>query len=564
MRLSLLKRVFSTDHRTIARQYFWLALSSVLIGIVLSLLMRIHIVWPEMSLPFFGVVAPETYLAWMTIHGSVMIFFVLTTAPTGTFGNLVLPEQIGSRTRRMAFPILNAASFWTTLLAFLVMLASFFVAGGAQIAGWTAYPPFSAIPAAGPGMGAGMDCWLASLLIFCLAQIFQSINFIATPLKLRAKGMTMMRMPLTVWGWFVTAALSLIVFSALMAALILLLCDRHFGTSFFVPSGVIVNGVISTHRGGSPLLWQHLFWFFGHPEVYIAILPGMGIVSTLLSTFARKPVFSYKGMVIADFAIAFLGCVVWGHHMFVSGMSPYAGTVFSVMTLLVGVPSSYKVLIWIATLWRGRIALTTPMLFSIGFLSLFIAGGLSGPLLAQSVLDIYVHDTYFVVAHFHLIMAMAAIFSIFGATYYWAPLLFSGRKLSERLGRVHFMLTFFGAYAVFMPMHLLGLAGHPRRYSQLLGSAAYVAAELPLQKWITWSAIFLASAQIIFLWNLLKTLRSRERLNESNPWRATTLEWLPASELGGDFMVHRGPYEYRTTDKNGKDFRMQHEPPDES
>ncbi len=514
---------------------------------------------------FFGAVAPETYLAWLTIHGSLMVFFVLTTAPQGAFGNLVMPLQLRGRRcagerggPEMCYPRLNALSFWTTVISLLVMLSAFFVAGGAPIAGWTAYAPLSALPGAGPGMAAGMDLWLVSVGLFCFAQIFSAVNFIATPIRSRAKGMTMMRMPLTVWGWFVTAQLALIVFAALLAAVVLLLADRHFGTSFFVPSGVVVNGVVSTHRGGSPLLWQHLFWFFGHPEVYIAILPGMGVISTLLANFSRKPVFGYKGMVLATVAIAVLGLVVWGHHMFVSGMSPYAGSVFALMTMLIAIPSSLKVFSWLATLWRGRLEFATPMLFSIGFVSLFVAGGLSGPILAQPVLDQYVHDTYFVVAHFHLIMAMAAIFGIFAATYYWAPLLL-GRRLSEPLGRAHFWLTFFGAYAVFMPMHVLGLAGHPRRYSQLAGSAHYVAALLPLQRFITYAALLLAGAQLLFLVNLIITLR-RGKTVEVNPWRATTLEWLPASEQAGapEMVVAHGPCEYSVVGAE-RDFVMQHE-----
>ena len=595
-RTSRWRRIFSTDHRTIARQYFALALAAVLAGVVLSLLMRIHIVWPDARIPLIGTVAPETYLAWMTIHGSLMVFFVLTTAPIGAFGNLVLPDQIGAfasherrafaaeqkpkygaRSRRsseMAFPVLNALSFWVTLAALLILLASFFVAGGAQIAGWTAYPPLSAFASAGPGLAAGMDCWLASIALFCIAQIFQSINFIATPLRCRARGMSLMRMPLTVWGWFVSGQLALPIFSALFAAVVLLFCDRHLGTSFFIPSGEVVNGVVSTHRGGSPLLWQHLFWFFGHPEVYLAILPGMGIVSTLLSNFARRPVFAYRGMVYATYAIAILGMLVWGHHMFVSGMSPFAGSVFAVMTMIIAVPSSLKVLSWTATVWRGSSAGTlrfsTPMLFSIGFVSLFIAGGITGPILAQPLLDTYVHDTYFVVAHFHLIMAMAGMFSIFAATYYWAPLLFAfrgfarGPMLSERLGHWHFWLTLFGAYAVFIPMHLLGLAGHPRRYSQLAGSAPYIADLLPLQRFITVAALVLAGSQLVFLWNLIATLKQAlspadATKVDANPWKATTLEWLSASEKrAADFSVVRGACDYGPYDN--RDFRMQHDP----
>ena len=366
------------------------------------------------------------------MHGTIMVFMVLTTAPQSGFGNYFLPIQIGAAD--MAFPILNMLSFWTTFVSLMVLIAAFFVEGGAPIGGWTAYPPLSALGSiAGPGQGAGMTLWIISIAIFCGASLMGAINFITTTIDLRARGLSLMRLPLTVWAWFVTAILSLLAFGVLLAAGILLLLDRVAGTSFFIPGGLVVSGVVqSQHTGGSPLLWQHLFWFFGHPEVYIAILPGMGVASHVLATFARKPVFGYRAMVYAICGIGFLGFMVWGHHMFISGMSPYSAFAFSIMTMAIGVPSAIKTFNWLGTLWGGQIRLTTAMLFALGFVSLFISGGLSGLFLAQPALDLPLHDTYYVVAHFHLIMGVAAIFGIFTATYYWFPKMY-GRMMSESL-----------------------------------------------------------------------------------------------------------------------------------
>ncbi|HEV2118211.1 MAG TPA: cbb3-type cytochrome c oxidase subunit I, partial [Terriglobales bacterium] len=413
------KYIFSLDHKVIGIQYYFLALSAVCVGMILSLAMRIHMVWPDASIPFFGAIKPEQYLTLMTMHGTIMVFFVLTTAPQSGFGNYFLPIQIGAPD--MAFPTLNMLSFWTTFLSFAVMISAFFVAGGAPLSGWTNYPTLSAIPLAGPGEGLGEDLWLISIALFCVASMMGALNFITTTLDLRAKGMTLMRMPLTCWSWFITAILGLLAFGVLLAGGILLLMDRNLGTSFFVPGGLVVSGVPVQHSGGSPLLWQHLFWFFGHPEVYIAILPGMGVASQLLSTFSRKPIFGYRAMVYAMMAIGILGFMVWGHHMFMSGMSPYSAFAFSFMTMAIGVPSAIKTFNWLGTMWKGKIRFTPPMLFAIGFVSLFVSGGLSGPFLAQPAIDIPLHDTYFVVAHFHLIMGVAAIFGIFAATYYWFP-----------------------------------------------------------------------------------------------------------------------------------------------
>src|SRR5712671_4685845 len=456
------KWVFSLDHKVIGLQYYFLALTAVFVGMFLSLLMRIHLIWPNVTLPLLGEIKPETYLTLVTMHGTIMVFFVLTTAPQGGFGNYFLPIQIGAAD--MAFPVLNMLSFWTTFVSLMVMVAAFFVAGGAPLGGWTSYPPLSALgEIAGPGQGAGETLWIVGLAIFCAASLMGALNFITTLIDLRAKGMTLGRLPLTCWTWLVTAILGLLAFGVLLAACILLLLDRVAGTSFFIPGGlVITDQVVTWHKGGSPLLWQHLFWFFGHPEVYIAILPGMGVASHLLSTFSRKPVFGYRAMVGAVCGIGFLGFCVWGHHMFISGMSPYSAFAFSILTMTIGVPSAIKTFNWLGTLWGGKITFNCAMLFALGFVSLFVSGGLSGLFLAQPSLDLYLHDTYFVIAHFHLIMGVAAIFGMFAGMYFWFPKMF-GRFLNEGLGKVHFWFTFVGVYAIFMPMHFLGLAGHPRR-----------------------------------------------------------------------------------------------------
>jgi cytochrome c oxidase subunit I len=550
--------LFSTDHRVIGIQYLLLSLLAVAAGTVLSLVMRIHLVWPQWAVPFFGQIKPEDYLALVTMHGTLMVFFVLTTAPLSGFANLVLPEQIGSR--RMALPTVNALSFWLTAVALVVLLAAFVAPAGAPISGWTAYPPLSAIAASGPGQALGMDLWLASLAIFCLASWLGSVNILATVVGERCEGMTLMRMPLTVWSWLVASLLVLVCFSVLLAALLLLFSDRHFGSSFFIPMGDLVGGHVYGQGDGSPLLWLHLFWFFGHPEVYIAILPGMGITSSLLANFSRRPVLGYPMMTATTVLIGLLGLVVWGHHMFVSGMNPYAGTAFALTTMAIAVPSTIKVLSWLGTLWGGGLRLTTPMLFSMGFVSLFIAGGLTGPILAQPALDAYLHNTYFVVAHFHLIMAMAGVFSVFAGVYYWFPLMTRspGRLMNEPLGKLHFWCTLIGAYGTFFPMHFAGLAGEPRHYSQLAASGAGLQNLLPLQRGITDSALFLGAAQLLFLGNIVWSL-TKARPSPSNPWQATTMEWAPAREKELHFSqpaaieaaskdqlrkVYRGPYEY--------------------
>jgi cytochrome c oxidase subunit 1 len=553
------KYVFSLDHKVIGMQYFFLALTAVFVGMFLSLLMRIHLIWPAAALPLFGEIKPETYLSLLTMHGTIMVFFVLTTAPQGGFGNYFLPIQIGAPD--MAFPVLNMLSFWVTALAFFVMIAAFFVVGGAPLHGWTGYPPLSALQSAGPGEGLGADLWVISIALFCLGALMSALNFITTTLDMRARGMTLLRMPLTCWAWFITAILGLLAFGVLLSAGILLLLDRNAGTSFFVPL-VTINGQLTGHRGGSPLLWQHLFWFFGHPEVYIAILPAMGLCSQLLSVFSRKPIFGYKAMVYAMLSIGFLGFMVWGHHMFMSGMSPYTAFAFSVMTMAIGVPSAIKTFNWLGTIWRGRIRFTSPMLFALGFVSLFISGGISGPFLAQPVLDIQLHDTYFVVGHFHLIMGVASIFGIFAATYYWFPKMF-GRMMSESMARWHFFITVIGTYAIFMPMHYLGMAGHLRRYSQLT-ELNYLHGLVPLQTFMTYAAFITIAGQFVFLFNLFWSMKFGKKATD-NPWEATTLEWTtatppPHDNFGGHMpVVYNGPYEYSVPGAP-RDFVMQNDP----
>jgi cytochrome c oxidase subunit 1 len=561
------KYIFSKDHKVIGIQYILLALVSVFLGMALSLLMRIHLAWPTLKLPFFanGGISPEQYLALLTMHGSIMVFMVLTTAPQSGFGNYFLPIQIGAED--MAFPTLNMLSFWTTFLSLCVLTAAFFVREGAPIGGWTAYAPLSGIPSAGPGQGPGMTLWILGIAIFCAASLMGALNFITTTIDLRAKGMSLLRMPLTVWAWFITSILALLAFGVLLAACLLLLLDRSVGTSFFIPGGLYVSDTMINHKGGSPLLWQHLFWFFGHPEVYIAILPGMGVASHLLATFARKAVFGYRAMVYALCGIGFLGFCVWGHHMFVSGMSPYSAFAFSLLTMSIGVPSAIKTFNWLGTLWNARIQFTTAMLFALGFVSLFVSGGLSGLFLAQPSVDLYFHDGYFVVAHFHIIMGVAAIFGMFGALFFWFPKMF-GRFLSEGLGKVHFWFTFIGVYAIFMPMHWLGMLGINRRYSAFEAYSPAVQAQLmPIQRFISVAVAVTITAQLIFLFNFVWSLWRGKKSTEINPWHATTLEWsIPSPPPFDNFagvepVVYRGAYEFSLPDMT-EDYLPQYVAPE--
>ncbi|HBB88949.1 MAG TPA: cytochrome c oxidase subunit I [Blastocatellia bacterium] len=580
------KYIFSLDHKVIGIQYIILALVAVIVGMTMSVLMRMNLSWPGTNWPILatlfpggapgGVMNPEFYLSLVTMHGTIMVFFVLTTAPQGGFGNYFLPIQIGAED--MAFPVLNMLSFWVTLVGFIVILAAIFASGSAStigpIGGWTGYAPLSALgQIAGPGQGMGMNLWIISIAIFCVGSLLGALNFITTLLNMRTRGMSLMRMPLTCWAWFTTAVLALLSFPVLLGGGILLLLDRLAGTSFFIPGGLYVSGVLSgtspsfpIHTGGSPILWQHLFWFFGHPEVYIAILPGMGATSHILSTFARKPVFGYRAMVFAIFAIGLLGFFVWGHHMFISGMSPYSAMTFSILTLSIGVPSAVKTFNWLGTLWGARIRFTTPMLFAIGFVSLFVAGGITGLVLGQTSLDLPMHDTYFVLAHFHLVMGVASIFGMFAATYFWFPKMF-GRMMSETLGKIHFWITFVGVYCIFVPMHVMGLVGMPRRYSQFT-EYTFLSRLHPLVVFVSVVAIITVLTQFLFYFNLIWSIFKGKKAT-ANPWDATTLEWTTASPPPHDNfagvlpVVYRGPYEFAVPGAPN-DFVMQTEPETEA
>ncbi|MEP6644038.1 MAG: cbb3-type cytochrome c oxidase subunit I [Acidobacteriaceae bacterium] len=564
------KHVFSLDHKVIGKQYYALALVSVFVGMALSWFMRIHLAWTNASIPGLqllsptgapnGVMTPEYYLQLMTMHGTIMVFFVLTTAPFAGFGNYFLPIQVGAED--MPFPRFNMMSFWITFIGFVVLIAAFFVGDGPPLSGWTAYAPLSAVGAiAGPGQGTGQVLWAASIAIFCIGQLLGSLNFITTTLDLRTKGMTLMRLPLSAWAWFITSCMGLTAFAVLLPACILLILDHVAGTSFFVPSGLVINDKLVPHSGGSTLLWQHLFWFFGHPEVYIAIVPGMGIVSHVLITSMRRPLLSHKVIIGAMGTLAFLSYMVYGHHMFVSGMNPFSGLVFSFPTLVITIPATVIVLIWIGSLYGSKLRINTASLFALGFISMFVAGGVSGFFLAQPSLDIYLHATYFVVGHFHMVMAVAALFGIFTGTYFWYPKM-TGRMLNEKLGQAHFWLTFVGTYAIFMPFHYLGMAGNVRRYSSFVDD--FMGPLLPVHKFITIAALLTGAAQFIFLYNLIHS-RFRGALAPPNPWEATSLEWTmpsppPFDNFGGKHpVVYHDPYQYGV-EGSTNDYVMQDSP----
>ncbi|MCW8131314.1 MAG: cbb3-type cytochrome c oxidase subunit I [Planctomycetota bacterium] len=554
------KYIFSTDHKVIGKQYFLLAIVAVVIGLGLSLAFRYHLATYTPQGMFLN---PDHYLQAVTMHGTILVFMVLTTAPLGGFGNYFLPIQIGAVD--MAFPRLNMLSFWLTLLSFLVLIAAFVVPGGPPVSGWTGYPPLSAINSATPGMGLGQTLWVGSIAIFCLASLVGAINFIVTTLDLRARGMSLMRMPLSTWAWFITAIIALLSFAVLFAGGLLLILDRELGTSFYIPAGVVFGAKELNHKGGSPLLYQHLFWFFGHPEVYIAILPGMGIVSHILANFARKPIFGYNAMVYAIAAIGVIGFFVWGHHMFQSGMSPYVAVAFSILTMTIGVPSAIKTFNWLGTLWKGNIEFTSAMLFALGFVSLFVSGGISGIFLGQNAVDIYFHDTYFVVAHFHLIMGVAAMFSIAAGTYYWFPKMF-GRYMNEPLGKLHFWLTFVSVYSVFIPMHIMGLWGHPRRYAGFEYAFLNDPMIPSMHNMITAAAFVAVLAQLLFIFNYFWSMY-KGAVAPENPWNGTSLEWITASppafdNFGGkEPVVNHGAYEYSVPGAE-KDYIMQTDPPE--
>lgn len=548
------KYIFSTDHKMIAKQYLNVAIFMGFLAMFMSLIFRMQLAWPDAKLPFLqdvigkwgkdGKLDPGFYLALVTIHGTIMVFFVLTAGLSGTFSNLLIPLQLGARD--MASGFLNALSFWFFALSSVIMLCSLGIETGPASGGWTVYPPLSALPQAIPGSGLGMTLWLVSMVFFIASSLLGSINYISTIINLRTKGMAMTRMPLTIWAFFITAILGVLSFPVLLAAALLLVFDRSFGTSFYL-SDIFIDGAPLDHAGGSPILYQHLFWFLGHPEVYIVLLPALGLASEVISVNARKPIFGYKAMIGSMLVIAFLSFIVWGHHMFVTGMNPFLGSVFVFTTLLVAIPSAVKVFNYITTLWRGNIQFTPQMLFGIGLVSTFITGGLTGIILGDSALDINVHDTYFVVAHFHIVMGSSAIFGMFAGVYHWFPKMY-GRLMNKKLGFIHFWLTLIGLYGTFFPMHFLGLAGVPRRY---YANTAYdgFANLININHVVTVFAIIGGLAQFIFLFNFYYSIKNGKKSSQ-NPWKSNTLEWTtPVEHIHGNWPgaipeVHRWPYDY--------------------
>jgi cytochrome c oxidase subunit I len=554
------KYIFSQDHKMIGKQFLMTAVFMGLVAMMLSILFRIQIAWPGESsdfLSFFlgekwapnGVLKEDMYLGLVTIHGTIMVFFLLTGGLSGTFSNILIPLQLGARD--MASGFLNMLSFWGFALSSIIMLISLFVESGPAMAGWTVYPPLSALPQAVSGSGLGMTLWLVSMTIFIASSLIGSLNYIVTIINLRTKGMTMSRMPLTIWAFFVTAILGVLSFPVLLSAALLLMMDRLMGTSFYL-SDIIVGGEMLTNHGGSPILYQHLFWFLGHPEVYIVLLPALGLSSEIIATNSRKPIFGYKAMIGSILAIGFLSFIVWGHHMFVTGMNPFLGSVFVFTTLLIAIPSAVKVFNYITTLWKGSLVLTPAMLFAIGLVSTFITGGVTGIILADSALDIMLHDTYFVVAHFHIVMGMSAVFGMFAGVYHWFPKMF-GRMMNTRLGYAHFWVTLVGAYGVFFPMHFVGLAGAPRRYYDYSSYSEFdnnsFELMVDLNEIITAFAIIAAVGQVLFLFNFFYSIFRGPKAPQ-NPWNSTTLEWTtPVEHIHGNWpgelpTVHRWPYDY--------------------
>lgn len=557
------KYIFSQDHKMISKQFVITGMFWALVGGLMSVLFRLQLGYPDSSFPWLGDIlgkwwvqnghiTQEGYYALVTTHGTVMIFFVLTAGLSGTFANLLVPLQCGARD--MASPFLNMLSYWFFFLASVIMLSSLFVETGPFSGGWTAYPPLSALGGASPGSKTGMDLWLIAMAVFVISSLLGGLNYIATILNMRTKGMSMTRLPLTIWGLFFTAVLGVLSFPVLLSGFILLIFDRNFGTSFYL-SDIFISGIGALpNEGGNAILFQHLFWFLGHPEVYIIILPGMGIVSEVMSINARKPIFGYMAMVGSLFAIAILSFLVWAHHMFVTGLNPFLGSIFVLLTLLIAVPSAIKVFNWLTTLWRGNIRFTPAMLFAIGFVSIFISGGLTGIWLGNSALDIHLHDTYFVIAHFHLVMGVAGVFGMFAGIYHWFPKMY-GRYLNNNLGYIHFWLTTIGAYLIFWPMHYEGFAGMPRRYYDYSNWESFKQFG-GLNQFISIVVIVTFSVQILFLLNFFYSIFKGRRVLTPNPWGANTLEWTTPIKPGhGNWVgeipeVHRWPYDYG---KDGKD-----------
>ena len=533
--------VWSQDHKVIAVQYGCTAIAVGLVGLVLSNLMRLQLGFPGE----FAFINAERYYQFVTMHGMIMVIYLLTALFLGGFGNYLIPLMVGARD--MVFPYLNMLSFWFYLLSVVVLIASFFVPGGPTGAGWTLYPPQAILPGT-PGHDWGIIVMLVSLLIFIVAATMGGLNYVTTVLQARCEGMTLLRMPLSVWGIFTATILALLAFPALFVSGVMMLFDKVLGTSFFMPS-LVSMGQLSAHQGGSPLLFQHLFWFFGHPEVYIVALPAFGIVSDLISVHARKAIFGYRTMVWAIVAIGGLSFVVWAHHMFVSGMNPYFGFFFATSTLIIAVPTAIKVYNWLLTLWRGDIHLSVPMLFALAFMLTFLLGGLTGLFLGNVSVDIPLSGTYFVVAHFHMVMGVAPLLVVFGGIYHWFPKI-TGRMLDDRLGHLHFWVTFLGTYAIFFPMHYLGLLGMPRRYHHFTDYEFIPASAHAFNAWITVIALIVGAVQLVFVFNLLWSA-FRGRKADPNPWQAASLEWATPEtppvhgNWGRDLpVVHRWAYAY--------------------
>ncbi|MEJ5090075.1 cytochrome c oxidase subunit I [Sphingobacterium faecium] len=548
------KYIFSGDHKMIAKQFLITGIFMAVFAMILSILFRIQLAWPDKEFPILevflgkwaagGRIAPEFFLSLVTIHGTIMVFFVLTAGLSGTFSNLLIPYQIGARD--MASPFMNMLSYWMFFVASVIMIASFFVESGPASAGWTIYPPLSAVPTAIAGSATGMTLWLVSMVLFVASQLIGGINYVSTILNMRTKGMDLWKMPLTIWAFFLTAIVGMLSFPVLVSAVVLLIFDRSFGTSFYL-SDLVVQGQILPNEGGSPILFQHLFWFLGHPEVYIVVMPALGLTSEVISTNSRKPIFGYHAMVYSLIGITVLSFIVWGHHMFVTGMNPFLGGVFMITTLIIAVPSAVKAFNYMATLWRGNIRFTPAMMFAIGLVSFFISGGLTGLFLGNAALDINLHDTYFVVAHFHLVMGSASIFGMLCGVYHWYPKMF-GRMMNTKLGYLHFWMTFIGAYLVFFPMHFMGIDGVPRRYYAFT-EFAFMEKWVSVNMLITWAAIVAGLGQVAFLFNFFYSIFFGERAPQ-NPWNSNTLEWTtPVEHIHGNWpgeipTVHRWPYDY--------------------
>jgi cytochrome c oxidase subunit 1 len=561
------KYVFSQDHKMIAKQFLITGMIWAIIGGLFSVLFRLQLGYPDATFPFLedlfgkwaqgGKISPDFYYALVTMHGTILVFFVLTAGLSGTFANLLIPLQIGARD--MASPMLNMLSYWFFFGASIVMFSSLFVQTGPASGGWTIYPPLSALGQASEGSKIGMDLWLVSMALFIVSSLLGGLNYISTILNMRTKGMSMTRLPLTIWALFFTAVLGVLSFPVLLSGAILLLFDRNLGTSFYL-SDIVVKGEILPNEGGSAILFQHLFWFLGHPEVYIILLPAMGMVSEVMSVNARKPIFGYLAMVASLFAIAILAFLVWAHHMFVTGLNPFLGAFFVLLTLLIAIPSAIKVFNWLTTLWRGNLRFTPAMLFAVGFVSLFISGGLTGIFLGNSTLDLHLHDTYFVVAHFHIVMGVASFFGMFAGVYHWFPKMY-GRYMNNTMAYIHFWVTLVGAYLIFWPMHYQGFAGMPRRYYDYSNWESFKQF-VELNRFISTVAMVVFAAQLLLVFNFFYSIFKGRKVTSENPWGANTLEWTtPINPGHGNWPgeipeVHRWAYDYG---KDGRDFIPQTE-----